>query len=83
MATVVSVSEIGKRFTALGWTNLSTSDVLDWLKANSVAAASLVAYLDAAIAAPAGFNDQTIAGCTASDASKITAALKAKGVETV
>ncbi len=83
MATVVSVTEIQKRFTTLGWVSLAVADVANWLGTNSISAVSFVAYLDAAIAAPAGFNDQTISGCTPADGTKITTALRAKGVEVV
>jgi hypothetical protein len=83
MATVVSISEIGRRFQDLGWTNLSVPDIVDSLKAANIPAASMIAYLDAALVSPAGFNDQTIAGCLPADATKITNALKNKGVEAV
>ena len=82
MANVVSTTEIAKRFSTLGWTSISVADVADALKAQSIAGASLIAYLDAAIASPAGFNDQTIAGCPAADANKITTALKTRLVVT-
>jgi hypothetical protein len=48
------------------------------MKDNAVSGPEMVAYLDAAVASPAGFNDQTIAGCSAAQATKITGALKSK-----
>jgi hypothetical protein len=81
MATIVSITEVLKRFQQLGWSSLSSSEVADFLRVNSVPSTSLISYLDALIATPSGLNDQTIAGCPAADATKITGALKAKGVE--
>lgn len=78
MATVVNVNEISKRFQTLGWADLSRAEVLGWMKDNAVSGPEMVAYLDAAVASPAGFNDQTIAGCSAAQATKITGALKSK-----
>jgi hypothetical protein len=83
MATVVSVPEIRKRLETLGWTNLVLQDVLDFLRTQSIPAVSLIAYLDAAIATPAGFDDQTIVGCDGPTATKLTNGLKAKGFEAV
>jgi L-ribulose-5-phosphate 3-epimerase UlaE len=83
VAIVVSVNEIRKRLETLGWTNLSATDVVDAIAKAGVSAASLVAYLDAVIASPAGCDDQQIAGCAAADANKLTNALKARGFEAV
>lgn len=83
MATVVNVTEISKRFEVLGWVNISAADVVDALVKNSIPAAQFIAYLDVVVATPAGFDDQTIAGCPAANATKITAALKSRGVEAV
>ena len=73
MATVASLNEIGKKFKTLGW-DLPVADVPNWLAAQSIPAADLVAYLDAAIAAPAGWSDGSPNGA------KITAALKQRGI---
>jgi hypothetical protein len=83
MAQVVNITEIANRFKQLGWENLSSSDVADWIKQNNVSGAELIAYLDAVIATPAACNDATITGCTTAQATKITNALKAKGVVVV
>jgi hypothetical protein len=80
MASVVNVPEIQKRFASLGWTSLSISEVLEGLRAASVASTELIAYLDSLIATPAGDDDQAIAGCPVASANKITAFLKSKNV---
>lgn len=79
MAVVVSLTEIQKRFNELGWTSLGAADVGDFLAKANVSAVAFVAYLDAAKASQAGWNDQTIAGCPPADGTKITNALKARG----
>jgi quinolinate synthase len=81
MATVVSTVEILNRFKALGWDNVNLSEVTDFLTAQAIPAAALIAYLNTAVSSPAGFDDQTITGCTSAQATKITNALKSKGVE--
>ena len=73
MATVASLNEIGKKFKTLGW-DLPVADVPNWLAAQNIPAADLIAYLDAAIAAPSGWSDGTVNGA------KITTALKARGI---
>lgn len=83
MATVVNIPAIQERFVTLGWTNVSIADVVSGLASAAIAAVELIAYLDALIAAPAGVNDQTIAGCLPADGSKITNYLKARGAVTV
>jgi hypothetical protein len=83
MAIVVSIAEITRRLATLGWTNINVSDVVSALATNNIPAASFIAYLDAVAAEPGGFNDQTIAGCSPTDANKITSALKVRGVEAV
>lgn len=80
---MVNVNEIQKRFVELGWSNLSVSDTVDVLAKQGIPAAGFVAYLDAALALGGGFNDQTVAGLTPADATKITVALKARGVAAV
>lgn len=82
MATVVSVGEFQKRFDQLGW-KLNLAEIVDGLRSANVAAAVLIAYLDAAIASPAGFDDQTIAGCPPAVATKITTYLRGAGVEAI
>lgn len=74
MATIVSLNEIGKRFKQLGWDNIPLSDIPNWLTGANIPAADLIAYLDAAVLAPAGWQDAVTNGA------KITSALKKLGV---
>lgn len=83
MATVVNIAELARRFQELGWTNLNISDTVNALATGNVPAGEFMAYLSAVLANPSGFDDQAIAGCTAANATKITNALKARGVEAV
>lgn len=78
MATVVSLPEILSRFKQLGWDNLSVAEVVEYLGQQNISAAELVIYLTAVLANPTGFNDQTIAGLSGAQATKITNGLKAK-----
>lgn len=83
MATVVNIGEIAKRFQALGWTNLNIPDTVNALSSGNVPAGEFMKYLDAVLANPDGFDDQALVGCTPVNATKITNALKARGVEAV
>lgn len=77
---VVNVYALAAKFQDAGWNNLSAAEVVSWLRDNGVTGAELVAYIDALIDSPYGLDDQNIAGCSAAKASKITAALKSKGM---
>jgi hypothetical protein len=81
MATVVNIAEITRRFQELGWTNLNVADTVNALAGGNIPAGEFMKYLDAVLASPGGFDDQAIVGCAATNATKITNALRARGVE--
>jgi hypothetical protein len=82
MATIVNTNEFSKRFVTLGWDQqINLSELIEGMKSNNISASAVIAYLDALIATPIGLNDQTIIGCSAATATKITTYLVGKGVE--
>jgi hypothetical protein len=83
MSTVVNTAAITKRMVTLGWQNLGTAEVLDGLAKANITAPQLIAYMDALIAAPDGFNDATITSCPAAAAARITAFVGSKGLVAV
>lgn len=73
----MSLVEIGRRFKQLGWENAPLADIPNLLKDQGISAAELMAYLDVAVASPAGW---PVADAVAL---KITVFLKKQGLVVV
>lgn len=64
----------------LGWDNLNTAEVEDWLKASGIDPAGVVAFMRAVLANPDGVQDTTIAGVVSAQLPYIEEWFRGKGL---
>lgn len=79
MGALVSRTVVRTLAIGLGWDNLNTAEMEDWLASSGIDPAGVVAFMRAVLAAPDGVAEAAIVGVAPAEAPYITAWFRAHG----
>jgi hypothetical protein len=73
MGSIVSTTVVRTLAIDLGWDNLNTAEIEDWLAVSGIDPAGVVAFMRAVLAAPDGISPDNIVGVDAAQGPYIAA----------